>query len=124
MNARKSRGVQGRAVLNRVRKARPTDSGASRRTKHVTSKGARRSPAATPVIQRDSTNVDTSSVFTLPKLFLLSGYLVGTAVVIMCAMDLALAVPFSRANTLFDVGFLFSGIALLYLSWNARDACH
>jgi hypothetical protein len=61
--------------------------------------------------------------FTLPMLFVLSGYLVGAALVIICTLDLLLAVPFSRASLLFDIGFLFSGAALIYLSWNARDGC-
>jgi hypothetical protein len=59
----------------------------------------------------------------LPVLFLVSGYLVGAALVLMCGLDLLLAVPFSRVSFVFDIGFLFSGAALLYLSWNARDGC-
>jgi hypothetical protein len=61
--------------------------------------------------------------FSLPVLFLLSGYLVGAALVLMCGLDLLLGVPFSRVSLVFDIGFLFSGAALLYLSWNARDGC-
>jgi len=59
----------------------------------------------------------------LPVLFLLSGYLVGAALVLMCGLDLLLAVPFSRVSLVFDIGFFFCGAALLYLSWNARDGC-
>lgn len=59
----------------------------------------------------------------LPVLFILSGYLVGAALVIICTLDLLLAVPFSRASLTFDIGFLFSGALLLYLSWHARDGC-
>jgi hypothetical protein len=59
----------------------------------------------------------------LPVLFILSGYVVGAALLVLCSLDLLLGVPFSRVNLVFDVGFLFSGAALLYLSWNAREGC-
>jgi hypothetical protein len=59
----------------------------------------------------------------LPVLFLLSGYVVGAALVVIFGLDLLLGVPFSRVTLVSDIGFLFSGAALLYLSWNARDGC-
>lgn len=59
----------------------------------------------------------------LAVLFLVSGYLVGATLVLMCGLDLLLAVPFSRVSLVFDIGFLFSGATLLYLSWNARNGC-
>jgi hypothetical protein len=59
----------------------------------------------------------------LPVLFLLSGYVVGAALVLIFGLDVLVGVPFSRVTLLPDIGFLFSGAALLYLSWNARDGC-
>jgi hypothetical protein len=59
----------------------------------------------------------------LPVLFLLSGYVVGAALVLSFGLDILVGVPFSRVTLLPDIGFLFSGAALLYLSWNARDGC-
>ena len=37
------------------------------------------------------------------------------------ALDLAIGVPFFRADILFDVGLLASSLILLYLSYDARD---
>lgn len=59
----------------------------------------------------------------LPVLFLLSGYVVGAALVLIFGLDVLVGVPFSRVTLLPDIGFLFSGATLLYLSWNARDGC-
>jgi len=59
----------------------------------------------------------------LPVLFLLSGYVVGAALVLIFGLDILVGVPFSRVTLFSDIGFLFSGAALLYLSWNARDGC-
>jgi hypothetical protein len=59
----------------------------------------------------------------LPMLFLLSGYVVGAALVLIFGLDVLVGVPFSRVTLFSDIGFLFSGATLLYLSWNARDGC-
>jgi hypothetical protein len=59
----------------------------------------------------------------LPVLFILSGYLVGAALCVLFGLDLLLGVPFSRVSLIFDIGFLFCGAALVYLSWDARDGC-
>lgn len=77
------------------------------------------SPHPAEIVQR----ADSSALITLPRFFLLCGYMVGAILVLMCALDLSLAVPFSRASMVFDVGFLISGTILLYLSWDARDGC-
>ena len=66
---------------------------------------------------------ETGFTFSLPMLFILSGYLVGAALVLICGLDLMFAVPFSRVNLVFDIGFLFCGATLVYLSWDARDGC-
>jgi hypothetical protein len=60
---------------------------------------------------------------TLPMLFVLSGYVVGAVIAVICALDILFAVPFSRVNLVFDFGFLFCGASLVYLSWDARDGC-
>jgi hypothetical protein len=75
-------------------------------------------PAIEPVRQRDS-GFDIS----LEKFFVFFGFLVGASVVLMCALDLIVAVPFSQASMVFDLGFLVSGSILLYLSWDAREGC-
>jgi len=61
--------------------------------------------------------------FSLAKAFLLLGYLFGTFLTVICAMDLLAGYPFSRVSLEFDTGFLFAGMSLIYLSWNARDGC-
>lgn len=92
-----------------------------RRSKKVSAvpSQVRQSPKPVEVVQR----ADSSTLITLPKFFLLCGYLVGVMLVLICALDLLIGVPFSRASMLFDVGFLISGVILLYLSWDARDGC-
>lgn len=61
--------------------------------------------------------------FSLPMLFILFGYVVGAGLVIICGLDLLFAIPFSRVNLVFDIGFFVSGALLIYLSWDARDGC-
>jgi hypothetical protein len=60
----------------------------------------------------------------LPKLFIFSGYVVGSALAFIFALDLLFAMPFSRVSWVFDVGFVFCGAVLVYLSWNAREGCY
>jgi hypothetical protein len=37
-------------------------------------------------------------------LFVLSGYVVGAVIAVICALDILFAVPFSRVNLVFDIG--------------------
>ena len=42
---------------------------------------------------------------------------------LLFGLDLALGIPFGRANMLIDIGFVLCALILGYLSWNAfRDA--
>ena len=72
-------------------------------------------PTVEPRHQKDS-----SPNITLERIFLLSGFLTGTALIVMSALDLIVNIPFYGASVLFDIGFLISGAILLYLSWDAR----
>jgi hypothetical protein len=72
----------------------------------------------------NSFSVERSGVrFSLSKLFLIIGCVVGSLLLTVSALDIAVTIPFDRASALFDIGFLFSSAILLYLSWDARDAC-
>jgi len=81
-------------------------------------------PQSTQAVPQSDRQARSESGFnlSLPKLFLLSGYLIGGALVLMSALDLLIAVPFYGANAVFDVVLMFAGFLLLYLSWDARDA--
>ena len=56
------------------------------------------------------------------KAMSIAGMVVAGLIAFLFGFDLALAFPFSRANTIMDIGFLVCGAILGYLSWNAfRD---
>jgi hypothetical protein len=58
----------------------------------------------------------------MAKAMSIAGFVVAGLLVVAFGADLALGIPFSRADKLTDVGFLISGAILAYLSWSAlRD---
>ncbi len=58
----------------------------------------------------------------MAKAMTVAGMVVAGLFVLLFGMDLALGIPFQRASTIVDLGFLFSSLVLGYLSWNAfRD---
>jgi hypothetical protein len=50
------------------------------------------------------------------KVFTVLGLTAGALMAILFGLDLATALPFHRASPICDVGFLFSGTLLIYLS--------
>jgi len=61
-------------------------------------------------------------VFTWERAFPVIGLTVGGLIAILFAIDLALALPFRRPSLMCDVGFLASGVLLIYLSFDVlRD---
>ena len=94
-------------------------------TRHIATPGTRAKvkPQEQYQIAPPRTREQPGLNLSLPLLFLLSGYVVGAALVLIFGLDLLVGMPFSRITPVSDIGFLFSGAALLYLSWDARDGC-
>lgn len=60
--------------------------------------------------------------FSFEKSFVLIGFVVSMTMMILYAIDLALAWPFKRASVLFDVTFMLGGLVMFWLSWDvAKD---
>jgi hypothetical protein len=58
----------------------------------------------------------------MAKAMTVAGMVVAGLFVLLFGMDLAIAIPFQRASAVMDMGFLFCGLVLGYLGWNAfRD---
>ncbi len=55
----------------------------------------------------------------MAKAMSIAGMVVAGLLVLVFGLDLALQIPFSRAQWMMDVGFVVSGAILGYLSWNA-----
>ena len=54
------------------------------------------------------------------KAMCISGIFFGILVIFVFAFDLALGFPFGRASTTIDIGFIISGLILMYLGWSAK----
>ncbi len=58
----------------------------------------------------------------MAKVMTFGGMAVAGLSLLLFGADLALGIPFSRANSLMDIGFIISAGILGYLSWSAfRD---
>ncbi len=53
----------------------------------------------------------------MPKALCIFGAVVAVLLLLVFGLDLALKVPFGRASTMLDIGFVVSGGILGYLSW-------
>lgn len=60
----------------------------------------------------------------LETLFVWSGMIVGFLLAAICTTDLVVGWPFERADLRFDIGFLFSSLVLVYLSYDAKRSNH
>lgn len=58
----------------------------------------------------------------MPKALTISGLVVACLLLLLFGLDLALKIPFGRANVVMDSGFLVCSLILAYMSWSAfRD---
>lgn len=58
----------------------------------------------------------------MAKVMTFGGMAVAGLIALVFGLDLALGIPFGRANMLIDIGFALCAAILGYLSWNAfRD---
>jgi len=58
----------------------------------------------------------------MAKVMTFGGMAVAGLIALVFGLDLALGIPFGRANMLIDIGFAICAAILGYLSWNAfRD---
>lgn len=53
----------------------------------------------------------------MPKALCYTGLVIGALVLLVFGLDLAVALPFKRANILMDVTFAVCGAALVAISW-------
>ena len=54
----------------------------------------------------------------MPKVLTISGMVVAGLLALIFILDLASGIPFKKASTFMDVGFLICAFALAYLSWS------
>jgi hypothetical protein len=58
----------------------------------------------------------------MPKALTISGLVVACLLLLLFGLDLALGIPFKKANMGMDIGFVVCSLILAYLSWSAyRD---
>jgi len=55
----------------------------------------------------------------MPKALTILGMVVAGFTLLIFALDLALSIPFGKANSLMDIAFAICGAILGYLSWSA-----
>ena len=53
----------------------------------------------------------------MPKFFAICALIVALGLLLIFGLDLAISVPFKKASTVMDVGFVICGLALAYMSW-------
>jgi len=53
----------------------------------------------------------------MPKALCLTGSIVAILLLLVFGLDLAIAFPFRRANTVMDIGLVVASLALGYVSW-------
>ncbi len=53
----------------------------------------------------------------MPKVLTIIGMAVAAILLLVFALDLAIAIPFKRASVAMDAGFIVCAIALAYLGW-------
>ena len=54
----------------------------------------------------------------MPKVLSIAGMVVAGLVSLVFLLDLALGIPFNKANMLMDAGFFVCSLILGYLSWS------
>ena len=54
----------------------------------------------------------------MPKALAISGMVVAVLLSLIFLLDLAAGIPFKKASTMMDIGFLLCSLALGYLSWS------
>lgn len=64
--------------------------------------------------------LDDGLQFTIAHAFILLGYLVGIALVLVFGLDLLVEIPFDRASVSYDIANVVCGLTLVYLSWNCQ----
>ena len=62
--------------------------------------------------------------FTLEFAFIILGYLVGGAAIIVFGLDLLFKIPFWRENASFGITNVIAGLGLVYLSWHCHREHH
>ena len=53
----------------------------------------------------------------MPKALCLTGMVIAVLVLVLFLLDLAVAIPFSRANLVMDIAMLVSALMLGFISW-------
>lgn len=54
----------------------------------------------------------------MPKVLCMSGMVIAILILVLFLMDLAVAFPFRRINTVMDITFVICAVGLGYLSWS------
>jgi hypothetical protein len=54
----------------------------------------------------------------MPKILTLAGLVVAALLLVLFGLDLAVGIPFSKANLTMDVAFVLAGALLGYSSWS------
>ncbi len=54
----------------------------------------------------------------MPKALCISGIVVAALLLLVFGLDLAIGIPFNKANTTMDIGFIVCSGILGYLSWS------
>jgi len=58
----------------------------------------------------------------MPKVLTIMAMVVAALVLLVFVLDLAISIPFARANVMMDVAFILCALMLGYMSWSAyRD---
>jgi hypothetical protein len=55
----------------------------------------------------------------MPKALSIMGMLVAILLILVCALDLALGLPFGKASSAMDIGMIVGGAMLAYVGWVA-----
>ena len=61
-------------------------------------------------------------ILVMPRILAIAGMVVAGLMLLIFGLDIAVGLPFGRADSTIDIGFIVSSLILAYLSWSAfRD---
>lgn len=90
-----------------------------RATRRVPNNAQKPKPAASR-LETTEASLDDGRQFSVAHAFILLGYFVGIALVLVFGSDLLAQIPFDRASISYDIANVAGGLTLVYLSWNCQ----
>lgn len=68
--------------------------------------------------------VDPKTVQSIMKTFCSIGIIFGALAVLLFGLDLAIQIPFGRPSWTLNIGFIITGILLVYMGWTTQKEMH